>query len=212
MAEIIEGPKLAALSCGKPVYLVVLLPGEGGCGQDMLDLAMGWAPEMIKADFLTLEAPLRDGGGRALWFDSPERASDMAGALDAFLDAQLARTRLPASHLALVGFGQGAELALAVGLRRPEKLAALVGFSGAYDVALAERGVNAAPTLLVHGDADDHSPYPGMVALKEALKARGAPVWSFKRPGLGHAIDDEGAEAAGAFLARHVQHVKADHE
>jgi phospholipase/carboxylesterase len=211
LASIIEGPKLAALSCGKPVYLVVLLHGEGGCGQDMLDLALGWAPEMIKADFLSLEAPFG-----ALWRNPARPAesfAEVASTLDAFLDAQMAKTRLPASHLALAGFGQGAELALTVGLRRPQQLAALVGFSGAYDAhALAAKIENAAPTLLVHGEADAQAPFAGMVALKEALKAQNAPVWSFKRPGLGHEIDGDGADAAGAFLARHVKHATTTHD
>lgn len=216
MTEIVEGPKLAALSCGKPVYLVILLHGEGGGGQDMLDLAMGWAPELIKADFLSLEAPFRDAESRALWRDPARPAqsfADIAAALDSFLDAQLEKTRLPASHVAMVGFGQGAELALAVGLRRAQPLAALVAFSGAYDAqALASDSVSPTPTLLVHGEADATAPFSGMVALKEALKARNAPVWSFKRPGLGHDIDGDGADAAGAFLARHVKHVKNDHD
>ncbi|MCI4678331.1 dienelactone hydrolase family protein [Rhodoblastus acidophilus] len=213
MAEIIEGPKLAALSCGKPVYLVVLLHGEGGSGQDMADLALGWVPEMIKADFVALEAPFRDPEGRAVWREAerPQSFAESAAALDSFLDAQLATTRLPASHLALVGFGQGAELALTVGLRRPQKLAALVGFSGAYPTqTLPDELADPAPTLLVHGDADAR--YSAMLALKDALKARGAPVWSFKRPGLGHEIDGDGADAAGAFLAKHVRHVKEDHD
>ena len=42
-----------------------------------------------------------------------------APALDAFLDAELARLGLPASKLALVGFSQGTMMALHVGLRRP---------------------------------------------------------------------------------------------
>jgi phospholipase/carboxylesterase len=216
MPEIIEGPKLAALSCGKPTYLVVMLHGEGEKGQDMADLALGWAPGMIKADFIALEAPFRDAEGRAVWRD-PARPGDSiaeaATALDAYLDEQLARTRLPASHVALVGFGEGAELALDVGLRRPEPFAALVGFSGAYHAAgLPVRAFSAAPTLLVHGEADGEAPYSGMLALKEALKSCGAPVWSFKRPGLGHEIDGEGADAAGAFLARHVKHQNPQHQ
>ena len=205
MPDIIEGPKLAALSCGKPVYLVILLADQGGSGQDMADLAMGWAPEMIKADFLALEPLARDPAR------SQESFAENAAALDAFLDAQLATTRLPASHLALVGFGAGAELALHVGLRRREKLAALVGFSGAYLGKLIPEDLpSTAPILLVHGEADSEAPFATMAALKDGLKARGAPVWSFRRPGLGHAIDGEGADAAGAFLAKHVKHVKDD--
>jgi phospholipase/carboxylesterase len=45
-----------------------------------------------------------------------------------------------------------------------------------------------------------------MLDFKAALKARGAPVWSFKRPGLGHALDDDGVAAAGEFLSRHAVH------
>jgi phospholipase/carboxylesterase len=54
--------------------------------------------------------------------------------LDAFLDRALAERRLPESHLALVGFSQGAMLGLHVGLRRPRQMGAIVAFSGAvYD-------------------------------------------------------------------------------
>lgn len=208
MADILEGPKLAALSCGKPVYLVLLLHGRGGCGQDMLDFALGWAPEMIKADFLALEAPLRDAERRAVWFDGPETEAAMAAALDALIDAKLEQARLPASHLALVGFGQGARLAVAAGLRRREPLAAIVGVAGFCDAALANGAPSPAPTLLVHGEQDPVAPFSAMLALKEALKARGAPVWSFRQPGPGHAFQPEGAEAVGAFLARHVKHAK----
>ena len=37
MTDIVEGPALAALSCGKPAFLVVLLHGEGADVQSMVD-------------------------------------------------------------------------------------------------------------------------------------------------------------------------------
>ncbi|MGO9427968.1 alpha/beta hydrolase [Rhodoblastus sp.] len=190
MTEFVEGPALAALSCGKPAYLVVLIPGGDVDAQAMLDLALGWAPAMPKADFVTLQAR--------------ETEASWEG-LDLFLDEMLARRRLPDSHLALVGFSDGATLALRVGLGRRSAIAALVAFSAtAYD---AEFETHAQPPLLlVHGEADRISPYQSMLAFKAALKEKGAPVWSFKRPGLGHAIDDDGVAAAGDFLARHVVH------
>lgn len=204
MDDLVLGPQLAALSCGKPVYLVILLPGDGLSAEAFCDIAMGWAPEMIKADFQALVPPL-SGGEK--WF-APEGLAAAAQRLAVFIDAELERTRLPAAHLALVGFGQGAELAVAVGLTRAEPLGCLVGFSGGYGApeAMAEK---LPPTLLVHGEADETSPFAAMQALKETLKARGAPAWSFRRPGLGHEIDGDGADAAGAFLARHLKHKAA---
>jgi phospholipase/carboxylesterase len=199
MTLFVEGPMLAALSCGKPVYLVVLLPGAGADAQTLLDLALGWAPAMPKADFL-----VADSGDFA---ETGQSFSDRAAALDVFLDAMLAKRRLPASHLALVGFSEGGRLALHVGLSRRERIAALVALSAIYDAGLPS-GLSGAlpPILLVHGDADPVSPYQAMLEAKAALKQSGAQVWSFKRPGFGHALDDEGVAAAGDFLCKHVVH------
>lgn len=194
MTSWVEGPALKALSCGKPAYLVVLLAESAGDAQTMLDLALGWAPAMPKADFVTVQIPCPA-------LSEAERAAG----LDRLLDDMLAKRRLPNAHLALVGFSEGARLALQVGLSRQDPIAALVAISAsAYD-AQTPRGASP-PVLLIHGDADPVSPYPAMLDFKAALKARGAPVWSFRRPGLGHAMDDDGVAAAGEFLGRHVVH------
>lgn len=199
MTEIVEGPGLAALSCGKAAFLVVLLHGEGANGQSMVDLALNWAPTLPKAEFLAAEAP----GGR--WFDSAEEGGLERGlaALQAFLDAALAERRLPPSHLALVGFSQGATLALLAGLARPGPVKAVVAASGGPYGPLPI-GEGAPPILLIHGDADETAPLAAMREAKTAIAARGGPVWSMTRKGLGHAFDDDGVLAAGDFLAEHV--------
>ncbi len=228
MAAIVQGPKIAALSCGKPVYLVVLLHGEGRDGQSIVDVALNWAPTMPKADFLAAEAPFPCNGAAAgrQWLDGADMtpadlSAGLRGAaplLDQFLDEALARRRLDDSHLALVGFSQGAMLALHVGLRRPKQMAAIVGFSGAlYDgQSLAGEIRSRPPMLLIHGEADPVVPFAAMRETKAVLKAQGVPVKSMKRPGLGHEMDDDGVIVAGDFLTECVVHkpgaAKDDHD
>lgn len=206
MTDIVEGPALAALSCGKPAYLVVLLHGPAGNGQAMIDHALNWAPTMPKAELLAAEIPFA--------VDPPiVDIETLAPALDKFLDEALAKRRLPDQHLALVGFSHGATLALYVGLRRSE-IAAVVAFSGGVDdVERLTRDIRAKPpTLLIHGEDDQVAPFVAMLETKAALAARGVPVKSFKRPGLGHEMDDDGVIAAGDFLTAHVAHKAAAHD
>ncbi|MFG1375539.1 alpha/beta hydrolase [Xanthobacter autotrophicus] len=208
---IVAGPKIAALSCGKPAWLVVLLHEEGADGQTVIDLALNWAPEMPKADFLAAEAPFPAPGGGRRWFPSGDMTPDAiseglatAGPwLDAFLDRMLAERRLPDSHLALVGFSQGAMLALHVGLRRAASPALVIGFCGALPEGddLAGEIRARPPVLLIHGEEDAVVPFAQMVATRELLKTLGVPAKSMRRPGLGHAIDDDGILAAGTVLA-----------
>ena len=70
----------------------------------------------------------------ALTFRDPNErwigVNKAAPLLNRFLDAELARHKLPPSALALVGFSQGTMMALHVGLRRAVAPAAIVGYSG----------------------------------------------------------------------------------
>lgn len=219
MGVITEGPKIAALSCGKPAYLVVLLHGPESSGQAIIDQALNWAPTMPKAEFVAAEAPFLGTGEERQWFDGShfDEARIEAGIqvaapmLDAFLDQALAQRRLPDSHLALVGFSHGAILALHVGLRRPKQMAAIVAFSGAVygNADLGAEVRSKPPVLMIHGEADTVVPFALMTSSKERLKAAGVPVKSMRRPGLGHAMDDDGVLAAGDFLSLLVVHKPA---
>lgn len=215
MTSISEGPKIAALSCGKPVYLVVLLHGEGADGETVIAEALNWAPTMPKADFVAAQAPLAAPGGGRQWIE----AGDLTGAeasrglaeraleLNTLLDEMLAARRLPDSHLALVGFSQGGALALAAALSRPKPMAAVVCAGAALPPDLP---VVAAPqVLMIHGEDDAVVPFDAMTATKERLKAAGVPVKSMRRRGVGHVFDDDGVIAAGDFLTALVVHKPA---
>lgn len=200
--NIVEGPRIAALSCGKPVHLVILLHGEGEDGAAIIDQALNWAPTLPKADFIALEAPAMPGD--RLWFGADTGIEATVAALDSFIDNALAQRRLPDSHLALVGFSQGAAIALVTALRRPRPMAAVVAFSGVVPDDVPFALGTSTPILLIHGADDDVIPFAAMMATKERLKAAGVPVKSLRRPGLGHRMDDEGIMAAGIFLTDHV--------
>jgi len=217
MAEI-DGPRLAPRS-GTPKQLVVFLHGYGADGNDLIDIGRAWQSLLPDAAFVSPHAPHACGQapqGRE-WFpltfrDPGERWAGVTSAapgLNAFLDAELARHKLPASALALVGFSQGTMMSLHVGLRRPVQPAAIVGYSGMLVVPedvepekFATEIVSRPPVLLVHGDQDTLIPVDALFHAAQSLAALGVPTEWHISPGVAHGIDQEGLRQGGEFLAR----------
>lgn len=210
---LLDGPRQEP---GQPATaLVVLLHGYGANGADLISLAEAWRSVLPQAAFVAPDAPealpAADFGGRQ-WFpltfrDPSElwRGVNSAGPiLNRFLDRELERYQLSPDRLALVGFSQGTMMALHVGLRRNEKLAAIVGFSGllAGPEHLATEIKTRPPVQLVHGEVDDLIPVEALHFTREALAAAGVPVEWHVRPALGHGIDPVGLKLAGDFLAQ----------
>jgi phospholipase/carboxylesterase len=211
MASRLDGPRLAPASGGQAKQLVVFLHGYGADGNDLIGLGREWARVLPNAAFVSPNAPEACGmapTGRQ-WFNLTMRnpgeigrgVAQAAPALNAFLDAELERLRLPSRSLALVGFSQGTMLALAVGLTRNPAPAAIVGYSGALAgvESLPELG-NSPAVLLVHGDMDEVIPVDAMMIAREQLAVAGLPVEWHVAPGVGHGIDGEGLRLGGAFL------------
>lgn len=194
--------------------LVVLCHGVGADGSDLIGLAPHLATALPHAVFAAPDAPDRytlAPAGRQ-WFDLSDRTPALleAGAararplLDAFIDAELVRLGLPPDAYALAGFSQGAMMALYAGLRRATAPRAILAFSGALlaPERLAGQRANAAPVLLVHGEADGVVPASRSRDAEAALRADGVAVESLFVPGLGHGIDGAGLAAGVAFLQR----------
>ncbi len=193
--------------------LVVLCHGVGADGGDLIDLGPSWARDLPNTAFAAPDGPeAYDGApfGRQWWAigdrDPARMAAGAAAAqplLDAFIDAELTRLGLPPSAYAMVGFSQGAMMALYAGLRRPTAPVAILAYSGALIAPdqLAERA-NSAPVLLVHGEADDVVPASRSRDAAAALLAAGVPVQAVFTPRLGHGIDAAGLAAGAAALRR----------
>ncbi|MFN4158297.1 MAG: alpha/beta hydrolase [Gemmobacter sp.] len=198
-----------------PRRIVVLLHGYGADGADLLGLADPLGQHMAETVFLAPDAPEPCAGnafGRQ-WFPIPwldgsseaEAAAGLARAasdLDAFLDARLAEAGLAPERMALIGFSQGAMMALEVAPRRAEAVAGVVAISGrllAPERLSAQARVRP-PVLLVHGDQDPVVPFGDMGIAGNALVAAGFDTYGHVMRGTGHGIAPDGLGAALAFL------------
>jgi len=208
----LEGPSAAPRSGGPAKQLVILLHGWGADGNDLISLAPYWGEMLPDAAFVSPHAPFPcDMGFGRQWFSLADRTPEVimaevrlvAPMIDAFIDDQLAAHDLVPDRLAVVGFSQGTMMALYVTPRRPDQIAALVGYSGRLigGSTLAAETKSRPPVRLIHGERDDIVPASSMEGAGEALVAAGFSVETHLRPGLGHGIDPEGIAIAGQFMA-----------
>jgi phospholipase/carboxylesterase len=200
----LSGPRLDPP--GKADSLVVLCHGYGADGNDLIALAEAWRKVLPETAFVAPHAPERCPGAGYQWFpitrleplqmrQGVERAAPV---LEAFLAAELAARDLAPERLALVGFSQGAMLALHVGLRL--KPAAIVGLSGLLATPVPQ-GPHPTPVLLGHGDRDTMIPPEALFASAVTLGLSGVAVEWHLRPGLPHGIDETEIAIAGRFIA-----------
>ena len=224
MSVALDGPRVPPGS-GRAKALVVFLHGYGADGNDLIEIGRQWRALLPDAAFVSPHAPERCAAsptGRQ-WFalgaqppDDPAGAEERwrgvvraRGAIEAFLDAELSRLGLDELRLALVGFSQGAMMALHVGLRRRLAPAALLGYSGML-VGAEHLGEAAArdsrgarpPILLIHGDQDPLIPIEAMFIAADALASADIPTQWHVSFGVGHGIDGGGLSHGGQFLAK----------
>jgi phospholipase/carboxylesterase len=194
---------------------VVFLHGYGADGADLLGLADPLAAHLPGTVFMAPDAPEACSGnpfGRQ-WFSIPrfDGSSEVDAAvamnkaaadLNAFLDARLLDEGLTPQALALVGFSQGAMMALHVAPRRPVAMAGVVAISGMLMRAqvLALETVVKPAVLLVHGDADEMVPFGEMSKAGLALQAAGFDTFGHVMRGTGHGIAPDGLGVAMQFL------------
>jgi phospholipase/carboxylesterase len=218
MANALTGPSLEPRS-GKAKQLVVILHGFGADGNDLIDLGREWGAVLPDAAFVAPHAHEvceHMPSGRQ-WFRLTDRnpherwagASSAGPVIDAYLDKELAARGLDDGQLALVGFSQGAMMALHVGLRRRVRPAGVLAYSGLLlgpehlPQAIAGRAPQALPPIfLVHGSHDEVVPVESLFVSANQLGAAGAPCQWHLSMGLGHGIDGPGLAQGAIWLAR----------
>ncbi len=191
---------------------MVLLHGYGADGSDLISLGVQWRelwPDML---FVSPNAPeiceMSPSGYQ--WF--PLRTDRIAGRIEGAANARpilvnflidlWAQTGILPQDTVLVGFSQGAMMALHVGTSLDQQVAGIVAFSGAFVPADGFGAGKFAkpPVALIHGDQD------GVVAPQlsrdaaEQLTASGFDVSLHLSSGVGHGIAPDGLDFATSFL------------
>lgn len=199
-----------------PTSIVLLLHGVGSNGRDLISLAPAWADTLPDTVFVSPDAPTHCDmvppgySDSYQWFSLQSRdpsfllegAKRAAPALGEFIDEQLARFGLPASKLALAGFSQGTMMSLYAAPRYKNRIAGILGYSGALIGAeeLNAPDAHKIPVHLIHGEHDDVVPIGAYHTACEALGKCGYTVSGHTTPRLTHSIDQKGIDSGGAFL------------
>ncbi len=200
---------------GKATSLVVFLHGYGADGADLLGLADVLAPHLPDTVFVAPDAPDRPAASPFgfQWFPIPrfDGSSEVQAAtglarssddLNTFLAQRMAEEGLSPAATALVGFSQGAMMALHVAPRRAVPFAGVVAISGRLvaPTRLMAEAVSKPPVLLMHGDRDEVVPFDEMAVAGSALIAAGFETFGHVMKGSGHGIAQDGLSVALSFL------------
>lgn len=175
--------------------VVILLHGRGSSGEDIAGLG-----DVLAADGLAFLAPTAPGGA---WY--PQRFLVALAQNEPWLSRALRQVDelvraahaagVPYEHIGLVGFSQGACLALEYAARNPRQYGLVGGLSGALigplDTPRSPADLNHTPVLLGCAEDDAHIPLPFVEHSAATLTAFGAKVTKRIFPGSGHTVYPE---------------------
>ncbi len=190
--------------------LIILLHGVHANGANLAPLADWLKAALPGADIVAPDAPDATPLGFQ-WFsldavtaeNRPKRLAEARPAFDALIG------RIIAAHgfsddlrgVALVGFSQGAMMALDALATGRWPVASVVAFSGRFASPLPCAPSLQTPVLLVHGDADDVIDWRESREAEQTLRVLGVSARLHVLPGVDHCITPEGADLAASFLA-----------
>jgi predicted esterase len=186
--------------------LIILLHGRGGTAADMLALA----PLLVTPHVAALAPQARGQSWYPHRFTDPTAMNEphLGSALSIVSNMiQTATARgLPGARVALVGFSQGACLALECAARHAGQLGAVIGFSGGLIGDEVETSLYPAHSgmaaFLGCSEHDPHIPLARVRETEAVLKDLGADVETHIHPGAGHGIRQEDLATARSLLMR----------
>jgi phospholipase/carboxylesterase len=185
---------------GPPDLLFLLFHGVGGQPYDMSPVMDRLTAEYPRAALVALPAPhpfdgVPGGGAGGQWFPIRDihehnRPLRVAAALPGFVQAvreQQRRFGIDWPHTALVGFSQGAIMALEAVQHEPQLAGRVLGFSGRF-ARLPEHAPVDTTVHLLHGMQDTVVPPGPAVEAARRLVALGGDVTADVLPDIGHEL------------------------
>lgn len=190
--------------------LVVFLHGYGSNGQNLIDIADYWADHLPEAEFIAPNGlePCEISPLGYQWFGlrdysvfniraGLEKAAPLV--VKSLIKWLSDRTLTPAD-LVLVGFSQGAMLALELMFHIPG-IRGILGYSGAFFPPVAKMIPSPAPDIfLSHGDMDTVVPFAAFQESIRQLSLFGITPQTHISHGLGHSIDGKAIRSGGSFI------------
>lgn len=206
-ALILQRPAQAA-------QLILLFHGVGSNAQSMVGLGQAFARAFEQAMVVAVDAPFISelaADGRQ-WFSvmgitEENRPQRVASALPAFEYAVRhwqEQSGVDAAGTALVGFSQGAIMALEAAVR-PQPVAARVIAIGGRFALLPEQALHEGSTVhLLHGKNDGVMPYRHAIEGAMRLKSLGADFTADVLPFIGHELHPDLMTQAVEKLQQHI--------
>ncbi|MBW4697525.1 MAG: hypothetical protein KME03_06445 [Aphanocapsa lilacina HA4352-LM1] len=193
-------------SSGEAQAVVFMLHGRGAERTDLVPLAEALALARVRYCFPDAPFAVEDYGSGSQWYAfGPNHAAGVSESAE-LLKALVARERQawPKLPYALLGFSQGAVIALGAGLLFDPPPAAIVALSGYLfepEALWAKRPRELAPpaVLIVHGSQDPIIPVRAGQAAAAALAGKGFPV-QYHEFAMGHQINRAEIELVRNFL------------
>jgi phospholipase/carboxylesterase len=192
---------------GQAAQLLLLFHGVGADAQDLHGLGQAIADRHPQAWVVSVQAPQSCDLGRGWqWFSvqgvsEHNRADRVAEALPGFVQAVAQWQRhsgIGPAQTTLLGFSQGAIMALAATQQMPPVAARVVAMAGRLAATPQATPVR---IHLLHGRADNIVPAQASVDAHAALTALGVNASLDLFPGLGHGIDGPMLARLNAHLA-----------
>jgi phospholipase/carboxylesterase len=186
-----------------PTLLVLLFHGVGAQPQDLVPLGQALAAQCPTACIVSVQSPDPSNLGRGWqWFSvagvtEANRPARVAATLPRFVETVQhwqQQTGLDAASTILVGFSQGAIMALG-STQQPQPLAATVVAIGGRFAQSPRSAPDRTCIHLMHGDADPVMPLQLALDAQRWLQALDAQVTLDVFAGLGHGIDQRVLDA-----------------
>ena len=186
------------LTAGAPLNrahaAMILLHGRGASAEDILTLV----PELTQPGWAYLAPQAANGTWYPHPFMSPLASNEpwLGSALQAVADAlaQVAAAGIPPERTLLLGFSQGACLALEFAARHARRYGGVAGLTGGLvgpdDAPRAYAGsLEGTPVFLGCSDVDVHIPKARVELTAQILERLGAEVTTRFYPNMGHTIN-----------------------
>ncbi|OEY87158.1 phospholipase [Wolbachia pipientis] len=207
----INGPEICLSGDRKNV--IVCLHGWGASGDSFIHVAKIMSKFLPYSHFIAPNAPfVRKTGGGYQWFGLENRAEEIlyngvkhaASIVNCFIDKKLKEMGLNDTQLSLIGFSQGAMLAIHASLTRVQPCSSVVAYSGRFIApSQVTMDIKSTPEMcIIHGDADDVVPFSCFDLSVQTLKKHGVNIEAHAIHALGHIINDDGIKLGVEFIKR----------